>query len=225
MTQSLEWTLQEALGSIDGNLLLPPEEKKMLLDALSAAGTLSWEYGKSFEERRDCVREMSSLFGEHASKIAACACELLIAMRGDIMAIARAGDWRLLRTYLKRGHHQGHHYLVEKEILDFLLDISEGKKRKKQRPHAATFAVRNREIIWFVMAERDRGVKDEQSIARAAEKFHLGKRTIQGIASTNAINSERSILAQVRALQKEIDDLIAKLTSYYETKWAHTFAK
>jgi hypothetical protein len=98
-------------------------------------------------------------------------------------------------------------------------------KSDRRAAASAKIAARNRNIIWFVITEREHGVEDDPSIESAAKKFNLGKRSIYGIASSEALDSERPILARVRALQQDIDDLIAKLTSYHETKSALPFTK
>jgi hypothetical protein len=200
--------------------------KAQLLDALDRAHTLLHSCGQSFKECENNLREMATLFEERTSRITTCAHELLVAMKGgDVFDAARRGDWEPLKAALEEGHRPGFYYLVEEDLIDFLLKVLEGKRRPKSRPASVKIAVRNRNIIWFVITERERGVKDDPSIENAAKMFNLGKRSIYGIASSKALDGERPILARVRALQQDIDDLIAKLTVYHETKCALSLTK
>jgi hypothetical protein len=97
--------LRDALDSICGNLLLPPsQERVQLIDALKRAitmadpfygtpeaGTAIWVYGG----------DEPGSFKEEATKIAACADQLLVAMKGDFLCAAKQGDWGPLKACLR----------------------------------------------------------------------------------------------------------------------------
>jgi hypothetical protein len=205
-SDSVECTLEEVSEAILFSLLLPPEEKSQLGDALESAGEKARLYGET--------SEVSAPLGERAIKIAICANELLTAMGGDVLSAARDGDWGPLRADLAQIAQRAANYgyaLLGNEVFDFLLEVFDGKKRPKRRPTSSRIAVRNRAIIWFVITERERGINNDSSIENAAKKFNLGKRSIYGIASSKALDSERPILTLVRALQQEIDNLIVEL--------------
>jgi hypothetical protein len=220
--------MEDAGCAIDSNQLLPPQEKTQLVDALErACEAAGRSYGDTYEARCAYTSEICASFGERITKIATCADELFTDMKGDTLSAARDGDWEPLRAELVRQQAQFDrgYALIAKDVFDFLLEVFDGKRRPKRRPTSVRIAARNRAIIWFVITERERGVGDDQSIENAVKKFNLGKRSIYGIASSSALDSERQILARVRALQQDVDDLTAKLTVYHETKCALPFAK
>jgi hypothetical protein len=219
---SAQENLQRAFFSICENFLLPSQERAQLIDALKRATTMADPfYGDKGSGARMEPPGFDS-FGEGAAKIVACADELLVAMKEhDVLYVAKQGDWGALAACLREYPA----IFLKEGVLDFIIEVLDGKRRPPRRPPSAKIAARNREIAWFVLMERERGVGDDPSIENAAKKFNLGKRAIQGIASSEALDSQRPILARVKTLQQDIDELIAKLTAFHETKCAVPFAK
>jgi len=217
-------SLQGASHSICENFLLPSHERTQLIGALRRAETMA---DPLFGDKRSGSRTFKippglNSFDEEAAKIAACADQLLVAMKeNDVLYVAKQGDWGALAACLREYPA----ILLSEGVLDFIIEVLEGKRRPPRRPPSAKIAARNREIAWFVLMERERGIGDDASIEDAAKKFNLGKRAIQGIASSEALDSERPIFARVKTLQQDVDDLIAKLTAFHETKRTLPFAK
>jgi hypothetical protein len=231
--KSVDAVLISAFSPIRDNVLLPPQVRENLIDALGRAYE-AHEGGLpsgSFNARLAYRQEAYTLCGERANKILADAQELLATMRGDVLNAAKHGDWEPLKAYLRTRP------VLSKELADFLIAILDGRGPKPKRPPGATArpmnrppsvkkAVRDREIIWFVLIERELNrIDPDKSIDSAAEKYGLGRRRVQQIASSENLDAERPILVRASALDQEIEELIVELMRYREQKCELRFAK
>jgi hypothetical protein len=215
---SEETLLLETATAISDNLLIPDDEKGRLFDAISAIDAVREDtYHRS---RLSQIAHEGIRSGAHAAlqeatqraapreiyvKIHQQAVDLLAITRGNIIHAAKMGDWRLVAKYLREGGS------CSKEMANFLADVLDGKiKRLNNNPPQMRTRVRDRGIVWFVLTERERGVKPDASIDNAASKFKLGRRRVQQIFEEHR-SSEAPILDAVRKLQQQVDDLLQEL--------------
>jgi hypothetical protein len=171
------------------NLLLPVEERRQLLKLIG-------------EAKHQCRYIQSGPPRKCFIKVRDLAVQLLDATNGSIFHVAKGGDWRLAAEWIRSGRP------ISKEMRAFLADVLEGKRRAQNRPPVAETVERNRVIVWFILEERNRGIKPDQSINNAADKFGLGRRRVQQIFREHENGKfELIILTAMRELQKQVADL------------------
>jgi hypothetical protein len=90
-----------------------------------------------------------------------------------VLLKARDGDWELLARYLEAGAP------VTPDIRRFLSEVLRGdRKRPNNRSPSASTVSREYEIAEFVKKQEDAG-KRRGAIAKAEEKFHCSRSTVQ----------------------------------------------